>query len=90
MITSDESAAPTTDSSFDRYRIEICMGDQVINKLGVPASRKPLHVVEIARKELKHISTATHATIRGLHGNEVEIYAMDGWLRCQLKALKLR
>ncbi|RUO37337.1 hypothetical protein CWE13_05080 [Aliidiomarina shirensis] len=89
-MTSNDSAAPPADSTFDRYRIEICMGDQVINKLGVPANRKALHVIEIARNELKHVSTATHAKVRGLNGDEIEIYAMDGWFRCQMKALKLR
>lgn len=73
----------------NRYKVELISQDTVIQTLGVPSNRTRLHVVEIARRELRRISTATHADIRALNGRVHTVYAHDGWLTCQFKALKL-
>lgn len=77
------------DVKHSRFKIDIKSQDTVIQTLGVPSNRTRLHVVEIARRELRRISTATHADIRALNGRVHTVYAHDGWLTCQFKALKL-
>ena len=77
------------EAKHSRYKIEIKHQTNVIQTLGVPADRNRLRVIEIARSELRRISTATHAEIRALDGSEHIIYAYDSWLKCQLKALKM-
>lgn len=88
-MTSIEEESTTT-TSYDRYRIQICMGDEVIHKLALPSRKTRLQVVEFARRELAHTSTATHALVRGLNGCEIEVFTSDSWLRCQMKALSLK
>ena len=77
------------EAKHSRFKIEIKSQDTVIQTLGVPSNRTRLHVVEIARRELRRIATATHAEIRALNGEVQTVYAHDGWLTCQFKALKL-
>ncbi|WP_194756855.1 hypothetical protein [Aliidiomarina indica] len=74
----------------DRYRIEIYKGDELITKLAVPKSRTRFHTMEIARKEVARVPTATHARVRSLTGHEVEVYQGDSWLSTQITALKMR
>lgn len=73
-----------------RYKIEICKGDEVIQKLGIPLTHTRFHVVEIARKELKRVSTATHASIRDAEGTVVEIFPSDSWATIQMQAFRLK
>ena len=73
----------------DKYKIEILSQDSVIRTLGVPENRARVRVLEITRRELRSVPTATHAVVRSLDGTEHTIYAKDGWLRCQLMAFKL-
>lgn len=79
----------TASKIHDKYKIEILSQNSVIRTLGVPANRQRVRVVEITRRELSSVPTATHAVIRGLDGTEHTVYAKDGWLRCQLMAFKL-
>lgn len=74
---------------YDRYKIEIVSLDIVIRTLGVPANRRRVRVMEVTRRELNSVSTATHAVIRSLDGTEHTVYAKDGWWRYQMKAFQL-
>ncbi len=65
-------------------------GDEVVQKLGVPSKRSVFRVVEVAHYELSRVTTATHAMIRGLDGNEITLYADDGWVKSKVKAMKLK
>ena len=89
MMTKTETAPEDPAAMHDKYRVQVCMADEVILKLAIPADKSRSHVIDIARRELAHTSTATHATVRDLVGKELDVYANDSWLRCQFKALRL-
>lgn len=72
-----------------RYKLEIFSQEIVVRTLGVPGYKSPFRVVEVARRELKTVPTATHVRIRSLCGREHNIFASDGWWKCQMKAFKL-
>lgn len=82
-------ASKANNKIHDRYKVEIVSQDSIVRTLGIPAQKSRFRVVEIARKELKTVPTATHATIRALNGSEHDVFATDGWWKCQLKAFKL-
>ena len=79
----------TKNKVHDRYKVDICSQNSVIRTLGIPQDRPRVKVIEITRRELKGVSSATHAVIRALDGTEHTVYAKDSWLSCQLKALQL-
>ncbi|MGX5913498.1 hypothetical protein ACR0ST_02015 [Aliidiomarina sp. Khilg15.8] len=83
------ASTANTKKAHDRYKVEIFSQDSLVRTLGIPAHKSRFRIVEIARKELKTVPTATHVTIRALNGVQHDIFAADGWWKCQMKAFKL-
>lgn len=75
---------------YSKYRVAVMYNDEVLHKLGIPASSSPFKVMEIARRELKNTIVATHVYVRNLNGKEVELRKGHSWLKAQLLALTLR
>lgn len=79
-----------TETPHNRHKITIYSGEESVITLGVPKTHSPAQVVLIAQREMSRIPAATHAIIRSVSGNTVEITATDGWIKAQMAAMKLR